>query len=76
MTNQSRNKVRDWLHTLSSRLGMKSEHIQSAQKPASQEHKRPDQQGYQNPGKDKNHPGDDAAVTAATEPHEGQAAKR
>jgi len=33
-------------------------------------------QPYQNPGKDKNHPGDDAAVDASTEPQEGKPAKR
>ncbi|MCC2609732.1 hypothetical protein ABK249_31255 [Neorhizobium sp. Rsf11] len=37
---------------------------------------KPEQQPYQNPGKDKNHPGDDAAVDASTEPQEGKPAKR
>ncbi len=38
--------------------------------------KKHDQQPYQNPGKDKSHPGDEAAVDASTEPREGKPARR
>jgi hypothetical protein len=43
---------------------------------AYQDQKKPDPQPHQNPGKDKNHPGDKAADRASTEPQEGQPAKR
>lgn len=44
--------------------------------PKADQQTKPKQQSYQNPGKDKNHPGDDAAVNASTEPKEGKPAKR
>ncbi|TCV68701.1 hypothetical protein EDE05_106131 [Neorhizobium sp. R1-B] len=46
------------------------------EKKPDEQQKKPEQQPYQNPGKDKNHPGDDAAVDASTEPRTGEPAKR
>jgi hypothetical protein len=76
MSTQTRIQIRDWFHTLLSRLGMRSEYVLPTQKPDAQGKANSEKPPYQNPGKDKNHPGDDAAVQASTEPREGQAAKR
>ncbi|WP_156373876.1 hypothetical protein [Rhizobium sp. Leaf386] len=46
------------------------------QNPKQQDDKKPKQKAYQNPGKDKDHPGDKAANRAATEPSEGDPSKR
>ena len=41
-----------------------------------QDQDKPDQKAYQNPGKDSDHPGDKAANKSATEPSEGEPARR
>jgi hypothetical protein len=70
MSVQWKIQVRDLLKTFLSRFGM-SEHVPPTQKVDLQG----PNQHYQNPGRDKNHPGDDADVRASTELHKEQAAK-
>ncbi len=72
MFTQWKTQVRDLVSARYSLLGLKGQKAEATKALKEQASKQP----YQNPGKDKIHPGDDAAVRASTEHQEVQPAHR
>lgn len=60
-------QARDWFDASMLRLGLGTKTISDQQEPDVTRYTDISDAPHQNPGKDKNHPGDDAATIASTE---------
>jgi hypothetical protein len=69
MSTQWITQARDWIDSSMARLGLNMRPASARETSGTAGYSDITKQPYQNPGKDKNHPGDDAAVESSTEHH-------